>query len=104
MKSRIALIVLAMAVATPTFAADRDIRILAEHTGLTVRQVQMLVGNRTPFAEYRRSYDRSLATFQRELGSEVAAQLIAGETVVLEPRPEARVATLDEPGKQDRMP
>lgn len=103
MKSTIALIVLAMAAATPAHAAD-TVDVLAQETGLTERQVQMIVGNRTPFIEHRYNYSRSLAQFKRALGKERAEQLIAGETVVLERRREARVATLDERRNEDRMP
>lgn len=103
MKSRTALLVLAMATATPAYAAENIVDALADETGLSVRQVQMIVGNRTPFFEYRTSYGRSLAQFKRALGKERAERLIAGETIVLERRQEARVATLDERRDQDRM-
>lgn len=103
MKTRTALIVLAMAAATPAYAADM-VEVLAEETGLSERQVQMLVGNRTPFIEHRYNYGRSLAQFKRALGKERAEQLIAGETVVLERRRGTRVATLDERRNQDRLP
>lgn len=103
MKTRTALIVLAMAAATPAYAADM-VEVLAEETGLSERQVQMIVGNRTPFIEHRYNYSRSLKQFKRALGEELAQQLIAGETVVLERRREARIATLDERRNQDRMP
>jgi len=103
MKTRTALIVLAMAAATPAYAADM-VEVLAEETGLSERQVQMIVGNRTPFIEHRYNYVRSLKQFKRALGEELAQQLIAGETVVLERRREARIATLDERRNEDRMP
>ena len=103
MKTRTALIVLAMAAMTPAHAADM-VEMLAEETGLTERQVQMLVGNRTPFIEHRYNYGRSLAQFKRALGKERAEQLIAGETVVLQRRRGARVATVDERPDQDRAP
>lgn len=94
MKTTTALIVLALSAATPAYAADM-LDVLVEETGLTARQVQMIVGNRTPFIEHRYNYGRSLAQFKRALGNERAEQLIAGETIVLERRREARVATLD---------
>jgi len=103
MKTITALILLAMAATTPAYAADM-VEVLAEETGLSERQVKMIVGNRTPFIEHRNSYGRSLAQFKRALGKELAEQLIAGETIVLERRREARVATLDERRNEDRIP
>lgn len=107
MKLETAFIVLAMAAAAPAYAAENSgniVKALANETGLTVRQVQMIVGNRTPFSEYRTSYSRSLAQFKRVLGKEFAEQLIAGETVVLERRPATRVAALDGPRVLEQMP
>lgn len=104
MKTRIALIALAMAAATPAYASDSLVGALADETGLTVRQVQMIVHNRTPFAEYRTSYTRSLAQFKRALGEERAEQLLAGDPIVLHRRQEARVALLEQRGDQARTP
>lgn len=103
METATALIVLAMSAATPAYAAD-TVAALFEETGLTERQVQMIVGNRTPFIEHRYNYGRSLAQFKRALGKERAEQLIAGETVVLERRREARIATLETRRNEDLMP
>lgn len=103
MKTRTALIALALAAASPAYAGDM-VDTLANETGLSERQVQMIVGNRTPFVEYRTSYNRSLAQFKRALGKERAERLLAGETIVLQRRPEARVATLDERRNPDRTP
>ena len=79
MKARIALFVLAMA-AAPVYA-NEVVSTLSQETGLSERRVQMIVGNRTAFAEYTRSYDRSLAQFKRALGNERYQRLMAGEAI-----------------------
>ena len=91
MKSRIALLALAMAAAAPAVAGDLVAQ-LADRTGLNERQVSMIIGNRTPYAEYRTNYGRALAQFKRALGAERADELIAGRTVVLDRAIQARVA------------
>jgi hypothetical protein len=99
MKTKIALIALAIAVATPAWAGDDDqIRALAEQSGLSVRKVQMLLGNRTPFAEYTRSYDRSLRKFKAAIGEAEYRQLISGQPIELKRNRNVRtlVAQVDE--------
>ena len=43
---------------------------LAQQSGLTTRQVRMVLGAPVSFAEYRTSYDRSYAAVRRALGNE----------------------------------
>lgn len=103
MNARIALVALAMAAAAPAYATTL-IDDLSQATGLSPRKVQMIVGNRTPYAEYTRSYDRSLAQFKRALGNERAERVIAGEPFTRERSRQARVAVLDERRTVDRTP
>lgn len=50
-------ILLALATAAPAFADDDDIQRIADRTGLSTRQVRMVYGPSTAYAEYRTSYD-----------------------------------------------
>ncbi|KRD34250.1 hypothetical protein ASE43_10760 [Lysobacter sp. Root983] len=69
-----------MAATAPVYA-NEVVGTLSQETGLSERKVQMIVGNRTAFAEYTRSYDRSLAQFKRALGNERYQRLMAGQTI-----------------------
>ena len=80
MNARTALFVVAMAAAAPVYA-NEVVSTLSQETGLSERKVQMIIGNRTAYAEYTRSYDRSLAQFKRELGNERYQRLMAGKTI-----------------------
>lgn len=104
MRTKIAaLIAIAMAASAPAFAGEL-VDSLTRETGMHERQVLMIIGNRTPYVESRSNYSRSLAQFKRALGNERAESLMAGETIVLAPRADVRVATLDERRNEDRMP
>ena len=102
MNARTALLAVALTATAPAFAGDNSVAELAEYTGLSERQVQMIIGNRTPFAEYTRSYNRSLAQFKRALGDERVDQLLAGEPVVLERRPATRIVKVDTRTSEDQ--
>lgn len=80
MNARTALFVFAMAAAAPVYA-NEVVSTLSRETGLSERKVQMIIGNRTAYAEYTRSYDRSLAQFKRELGDERYQRLMAGKAI-----------------------
>ena len=69
MKAKIAFIALAMAATMPAWAAD-PVGDLSKVTGLSERKVQMLLGNRTAFAEYPYTYDRSLRKFVGTVGKD----------------------------------
>jgi len=83
MKAKIAFIALAMAVTAPAWAAD-PVGDLSKITGLTERKVQMIVGNRTAFAEYPYTYDRALEKFVSAVGKENYNRLMEGEAVALQ--------------------
>ena len=76
MKLRLASLAVAlMAVSAPSMAGD-NCKQLAHETGLTERQVQMVLGNRTPFAEYRTSYQASVDKMQAAIGRSRYEQMI----------------------------
>ena len=83
MNVQIATLVLAAAAALPAHAGDDPIAKLSDITGLSERKVQMVLGNRTAYAEYRYSYDRSVRTFTRAIGQENLQRLLDGEEVAL---------------------
>ena len=61
-----------------------SIRDVAAATGLTERQVQMVIGAHTAYAEYRTSYDWARRRFVQALGQERYEQLMAGREIVLD--------------------
>lgn len=85
MKAKIALIALALAASMPAWAEQSKDPIgdLAQVTGLSERKVQMIVGNRTAFAEYPYTYDRALAKFIGAIGEVRYEQLMDGEAVAI---------------------
>ena len=91
MKTKIAGLVIAIAAMAPAYAGSNDIQQLAEYTGLSERKVQMILGCHTCYAEYRYTYDRSLAQFKRALGEKNFEDLMAGQPVKLDNGVEVRV-------------
>ncbi|AWV08290.1 hypothetical protein [Marilutibacter maris] len=83
MKVQIATLVLATAAALPAWAGNDPITELSGITGLSERKVQMVLGNRTAYAEYRYTYDRSVKAFTRAVGEENFHRLLNGEEVAL---------------------
>lgn len=61
-----------------------NLRDLAAATGLTERQVQMVVGAHTAYAEYRTSYEWARQRFVKALGRERYEQIMAGREIVLD--------------------
>lgn len=86
MKTKLALIVMAAAFAAPAWAGDDPVGDLAEISNLSKRKVQMLIGNRTAFAEYRYTYDRSLERLVSVIGEANYERLMDGEAVVVRDR------------------
>ncbi len=101
MKTRIAVMVLALAAMLPAYAGSKDIQNLATYTGMSVRKVQMIVGTRTAFAEYPYTYQRYKARFVKTLGEDNYQRLMSGQPVrlgngvVVQLRAEDRVAAAD---------
>ena len=83
MNTRTALVVALLAAPFSAQAGD-TIQQLSEHTGLSERKVQMILGNRTSFAEYPSTYQRSVEKFRSALGEENYQRLMNGQSVVLQ--------------------
>jgi hypothetical protein len=107
MKLRLACLAVAlMAVSAPSMAGDNT-KQLARETGLTERQVQMVLGNRTPFAEYRTSYQPSLEKMQAAIGKERYNQMInSGHFAEASPdaKAQALLAVIEENRKNAATP
>ena len=86
MKRKLETCLLALAL-TPGLAlagSSLQIRDLAAATGLSERQVQMVVGGRTAYAEYRTSYNRVEKRFVEALGEGRYRDLMTGREIVLD--------------------
>jgi hypothetical protein len=70
-----------LAVAAPPSSEIRD---LSAATGLTERQVQMVVGAHTAYAEYRTSYDWARRRMVQVLGPARYEELMAGRAIQLD--------------------
>lgn len=69
MKLRLVLITAAlMAVSAPALAGDDPCKLLAQETGLSERKINMILGNRTSFAEYPYTYQRSVEKLRKAIG------------------------------------
>lgn len=87
MKAKIAALVVALAAVAPSaWAAEAEDPVgdLAQITGLSERKVQMIVGNRSSFAEYPYTYQRSLEKFVDAVGEVRYQMLISGHPVELQ--------------------
>ena len=85
MKAKIAALVVALAAVAPSAWAQEDpVGDLAQITGLSERKVQMIVGNRSSFAEYPYTYQRSLEKFVDAVGEVRYQMLISGQPVELQ--------------------
>lgn len=82
MGAAVALVLAFSAGAQASESAD-TLQSLASQSGLTVREVQMVLGAHTAYAEYRTSYDRAEAKLVRAIGQdrldEIAANYRAGK-------------------------
>lgn len=98
MKTKHALL-LALLCAAPSLAAaaapQANLADLAQVTGLTERQVQMVVGAHTAYAEYLTQYDYARRQFIRALGSDRYVELMAGNDIVLDNGKHFALASLD---------
>ncbi len=77
------------------WAGDGNVRIetLAAETGLTVSEIQMLSGARTPHMEYMTSYARAQQRLVQALGEERARALLSGREVRLDDGTRMRLAS-----------
>lgn len=85
MNARTASLMAAVLAVAPLAAhADDSVSQLARETGLTERNVRMVLGARTPYAEYRVMYDRIERQFKRAVGEDNYDRLMRGESIVIE--------------------
>jgi hypothetical protein len=99
MKTRHFALALATLFSTNAFAGEDIIGALADQTGLTERQVKMVVGPRSSHAAYLASYDQVQRQFVKSVGQERYKELLARrDAKAQEPaEAEARIASLDAP-------
>ncbi len=85
-KRCVLVLTIAAALAIPGLAqAGRDqIEQLADGTGLSVRQVRMLLGARTAYAEYPYTFARVNAKFKEAVGPVRYEELMAGRSITIE--------------------
>ena len=98
MNARTASLMAAVLAIAPLAAhADDTVAQLSRETGLSERNLRMVLGARTPYAEYRTQFDRVSWTLKRAVGNENYRRLLNGEQVVLErkaaPDAERAIAT-----------
>ncbi len=70
-------------------ASDNSVAQLAEETGLTERNVRMVLGARTPYPEYRVEFNRVQRQFKEAIGERNYDRLMRGESIVLVRKPVA---------------
>lgn len=95
MNRRIIAIAAALALSGPAWAQQDPISELAEISGLSERKVNMLLGNRTSFAEYPYTFIRAQEKFEAAIGRDNYQRLLNGESVAIEYRGEHRIVSLD---------
>jgi hypothetical protein len=69
---------------------------LAGMTGLTERQVRMVVGGHTAYAEYLTQYDYARRRFVQVLGADRYNELMAGRDIVLDDGRRVSLASLEQ--------
>ncbi|WP_155944562.1 hypothetical protein [Pseudoxanthomonas sp. Root630] len=75
-----------LAIAPLAASADDSVAQLARETGLSERNLRMVLGARTPYVEYRTQFDRVTWDLKRAIGNENYRRLMNGEDIVLERR------------------
>ena len=83
MKIRLAIVVALMALAAPAWAGEDPIGELSKQTGVSERHVRMLLGARTPYAEYPYTYTRELRKFKAGIGEANYRRLMSGQPILL---------------------
>lgn len=83
MKARIIALIVASAFSAGASAQDDVIGALSRETGLSVRDVKMVLGARSGYAEYLAPYDQTHKRFVRALGKPRYLELMAGRRIEL---------------------
>ena len=68
----------ALLATAPALASEAQIEYVARESGLSERKVRMVLGNRTPYAEYRYTYARSAARIREAIGDEQFERMVVG--------------------------
>lgn len=92
MFARIAVVAAALAATSSALAANPAIAELSRETGLSERNIAMVVGARTAFAEYRTSFVRVERELKAALGKEGYERLQEGEVAAANEIHRARIA------------
>jgi hypothetical protein len=92
MKARYFVLALAAAFSANAVAGEDIIGALSEETGLTERQVKMVVGARSGHAAYLASYDQVQRRFVRSVGQDRYEALLARQQAEPVGAEEARLA------------
>ena len=100
MYARIALFAAVLAV-TPLAHSGETVAALAQETGLTERNIQMLVGARSSFAEHRSNFARVDRIFMEAVG-EVRYERLTGRTASSSKSCEASVTRSTQRKEQDK--
>lgn len=96
MTSRYLVLALAITFSANVIAGEDILGALATETGLTKRQVKMVVGPRSAHGAYPASYDQVQRQFVREIGRERYTDLLVGREIRLF-HPDQRVASVTLP-------
>lgn len=108
MNFRLALLAASLAaMSAPAFAGDDPCSQLARETGLSERKINMILGNRTSFAEYRYTYERSVEKLRESIGEGRYDQLMNNHNLIaasVDTKALALLAALDENRRNARTP
>ena len=86
----VAMLVSASAFAGGGGSSSIDIAYLAYRSGLTERQVRMVLGPKVPFVEYRTTYSRARAKLLNVVGSAELDELVSRYRNEVQPSLEAK--------------
>src|SRR5688500_16720818 len=96
MKARYFVLAMATAFSANAIAGEDILGVLSEETGLSVRQVKMVVGARSGHAAYLASYDQVQRRFVATVGQERYRELLVGRSVAPAKQATARIAQVED--------
>jgi hypothetical protein len=100
MNIRYAFAVIAVLAATPALAEEDLVRTLSEQSGLSERKVRMLLGNRSAYAEYPYTHQRSVEQLEKAIGKDNYQRLISGQRIEM-PKKEVEKTAIAKVGEDD---
>lgn len=95
MKARYFVLAMATAFSANAIASEDILGALSEETGLSVRQVKMVVGARSGHAAYLASYDQVQRRFVATVGQERYRELLVRQSAQPGKSADARIAQVD---------